>query len=595
MMGGMTVSEGAVPASGPRRRVMILGIDGGTLTVIRPLVEAGLLPTLARLMEGGSWGNLKSTIPPITPPAWTSLSTGTYPGKHGIYDFVSRRPRTYETWLATAARRDGAPLWELLSRAGRKVTVFNVPVTHPAKPVNGLFVGGMLTPPHAPDGTWPRDLLNDIRQQVPGFDFLVPSLLVPGEELQFLETISAENETTLRVARYLLAREPWDFCMVVFMAADHVSHFLWHEMEEGQKAAPQDPSSLQARLSTAIHDCYRQIDSALGELIASAGSDTYVIVVSDHGFGSLESNFHVNTWLLDRGYVKLKRTLGTRAKRALFELGITRLALGELVRRSGVARRARTARRYEMLEEVGIATPAQESRRRRTQFIGKLIKRLFLSFDDVDWTRTKLFALGAGGPLYVNLKGRDPHGFVTPGAEYEALLDQVTTDLLALREPGTDLPLFGEVLRREGLYWGRHADEAPDLTPMPRDMKISTPGMIGFSSRKWLTPTPTRTGQHRMEGILFVKGPGIRQGLHLDDSPIVDVAPTVLALMGEPIPTTMDGHVLEKVMTEELRTSLKASYFEPAEEEAPESAGAEIDAEEEEKMRQHLRGLGYVA
>jgi len=567
------------PQSAIRNKVMVLGVDGATLDLILPWAEAGLLPTFARLMRQGSWGVLRSVVPPVSPTAWSSFLTGTNPGRHGVYDFIGRRPRTYENQLANASYRSGASLWGLLSQAGRRVTVFNVPLTYPVEPVNGLFVSGLMTPADATDATWPPELLDDIRRAVPEFNFSPPGAFSPGEEARFVQAIADLNETTRQVARYLLTRQPWDFFMAVFMGADIICHFLWKQMAEARPA----------HLADAVQNCYRQIDAALGELIEIAGPETHLIVMSDHGFGPLERQIHLNSWLLERGYLALKSEPATRFRSLLYRLGITRMALSELLRRLGLGERLRRAGRYEELRRAGLGV-----RQQRTGLLRELVRRVFLTMSDVDWSRTRLFSIGFAGPLYVNLKGRDPHGIVAPGAEYEALLAQVTADLRALRDPQSGEPLIGPIYRREELYQGPRADEAPDLILMPRDEKNAPTGMLEFASRRWLTPVPERTGTHRMDGILFLAGPGIRPGVHLDDSSIVDVAPTVLALLGQPIPTTMDGHVLEKAMTDELRASLEITRTAVEESWVPGRSVA-FDDEEEALLRERLRGLGYVA
>lgn len=556
---------------------MILGVDGGTLDLIQPWVRAGLLPTFARLMAEGSWGRLRTMIPPVTPTAWSSFLTGMNPGRHGLYDFVGRRRGTYDTWLANASYRTGDPVWRILSRAGRKVTVFNVPLTYPIEPVNGAFVSGFLTPADATDTTWPPELLDEIKRQVPEFNFSPPGAFSHGEELDFLNAIAELNCTTLRTARFLMEREPWDFFTAVFMGADIVSHFMWRAMIDGRRVDSAAAAPAQARMAGAIQECYRQIDAALGELIAAAGPDVHLIVMSDHGFGSLERYIHINAWLRQRGYLRLKRAPFTLLKRAMYRLGINPMSVYETLRRLGFGERMRS------------------NFRRRSTRVQKLIDLGFLSFADVDWARTRLFSMGFAGPIYVNLRGRDPQGCVAPGAEYEAVLEQVTADLRNLRDPETGDALIGEIYRREQLYWGPRVDEAPDLVFMPRDMKDGTFGLMAFGSNRWLTRVADRTGTHRMDGIVFVHGPGVRPGVQLAEASILDIAPTVLALMGEPIPAAMDGHVLERALQPELYAALQVRVADSQAGTPQDAPPSDLTADEEEILRKRLRDLGYVA
>jgi predicted AlkP superfamily phosphohydrolase/phosphomutase len=233
--------------------------------------------------------------------------------------------------------------------------------------------------------------------------------------------------------------------------------------------------------------------------------------------------------------------------------------------------------------------------RRQSRLIPQLLKRGFLSFADVDWFRTRLYSIGFAGPIYLNLRGREPEGVVSAGAEAEALLDQVSEDLRGLRDPENGQPLVGEIYRREQLYAGPRAEEGPDLVFLPRDMKNGSFGLMEFGSSRWLTPASDRTGTHRMNGILLMKGPGIRPGVELDESSVTDIAPTVLALMDVPIPSAMDGHVLTQAMTDELRSSLNIAPGLPARGAAPVGLAQDLADEDEAALREHLRGLGYVA
>lgn len=564
-------------------RVMVIGVDGATLDLIEPWVKAGLLPNFARLMQEGSWGNLISIVPPMTPTAWSSFATGTNPGKHGLYDFVGRREGSYSTWLTNASHRKGNSIWKLLGQAGYQVTVFNVPVTYPIDKVNGQFVSGLLTPAGATDASWPPELLGQLKRAVPEFNFSPPGVFSPGEELDFVQQITDLNRTTLKTAKVLLGNKPWDFYMAVFMGVDIIGHFMWKQMVDGQRSGYQPKSQTEATLAKAIQTCYQQIDQAMGELMQAAGPDDYVVVMSDHGFGSLDRYIHVNTWLMKRGYLKFKNTPLTLLKRVMYALGITPITVYQMLRALRLGERMRR-------------TGRGGNSNQRAQ---ALIKKAFLSFDDVDWSRTRLYSFGFAGPIYVNQQGREPKGIVPPGAESEALLAQVTQDLKALRDPTTGEPLIGDIYGRGQLYWGARANQAPDLLFMPRDMKNAGFGLLEFGSNDWFTTVADRTGTHRMSGIVLLKGPGILQGAHLSDSSIMDIAPTVLALMGQPIPDIMDGSVLEKAMTPELRASLRITRASaPAAGTPPlsdDDTSTDIDAAEEEIIRARLRDLGYVA
>lgn len=554
------------------RRIMIIGLDGATWRLARPWAAAGLLPTFRRLMEEGAWGALESVLPPVTPAAWSSFATGLNPGQHGLFDFVGRLDGSYGTYVADASHRGGVPLWQVASRAGRRVTVFNVPATYPPDRVNGIMVSGFLTPAHATDASWPPEVQAELARDVPQFTVYPPSIYSPGREAEFIESIARLNQATLEATRLLIRKQPWDLLVTVFMGSDVIQHFLWRDMErrEGERAG-------------AILKCYQQLDGALAELVAGLGGQDYLLLMSDHGFGPLTHYLHVNAWLAEHGYLRLKRNPLSSAKSLAYRLGFTPLRV------------------YEWLRALGQGRRMQHTAGERNAWMKALIGKLFLSLPDVDWARTQAYSLGFGGPIFVNLAGREPQGVVQPGAEYDALLDRIGADLRKTVDPATGQPFVERVSRREELYQGAYAGRAPDLVFVPRDWSHQPFGTHEFASNRWLERSRDRSGTHRMDGLWALWGPGVRRGVEVQGARIVDIAPTVLALMGVPIPAAMDGRPLSAALEDGLLAELHITTARDGEGglaggcSGAAERGAGMSQEDEEAMREQLRGLGYVA
>lgn len=558
-----------------RRRTMIIGIDGATFDLIRPWAEAGLLPTFQRLMEQGAWGSLESTMPPVTPAAWSSLATGTKPGKHGLFDFFARSNGRYERTMVNATHRHGASLWRLLSEAGVRTTVFNVPATYPPEQVNGLMVSGLLTPNNADDASWPPELLRELKQAVPDFSFYPPGIFSAGEEVKFVNDVLAWDQMTLRATEFLLEQQPWDFFFTVFIGVDVVSHFMWREMATNGASVRTNDQTVRETLAGAIQSVYRQADTILGRLLEAVGDDTYVMVVSDHGFGPLDYYMHLNAWLVDRGYMRFKRRPAVFLRYLAYRLGITPLTVLGLLR------------------ALRLGGRVQQSASKHNAWLKALVKGAFLSLADVDWSRTTVYSSGYAGPLFVNLKGREAEGIVEPGDQFEAVLRQLAADLQTLRHPVTGEPYVSEIYRADDLFSGPYTHLAPDLIFEPRDWRNQVYGVLDFALNRWLQPTPDRTGTHRMNGILLMHGPGIRPGALVEGAALWDVAPTILGLMGVPIPKQMDGRVLSEALSDELLSQLHVTYRE-ADEEVDRPATARVMSEEEERIiRERLEALGY--
>ncbi len=555
------------------RRVMVIGLDGATLDLIRPWAEQGELPTFKKLMQSGAYGALRTIRPPITPTAWSSFLTGTNPGKHGLFDFTGHKKNSYETYVANASHRHGPSVWRLLSEAGYRVVVFNVPLTYPVEQVNGAMISGLSTPASAKDASWPRELQAEVEKAIPEFNFAPPGMFSPGQELQFVQDVRSLIQTNLKVTRYLMNRQPWDFLVSIFMSSDIMSHFMWRNMETGAAAYPEP---MRATLANAIKDCYRDLDHAVGELIQEVGEDTNVVIMSDHGFGPMESYMSVNAWLIERGYIQFKRNPLSQLRYMLYRLGFTPLNF------------------YGFLRKLGFGNTMRSQVRKNTTIIQRVNRNLFLSFRDVDWSRTRAYSNGYSGPVFVNLKGREPQGIVAAGAEYDRVLEQLIADLKQLKEPGTGQPFVGEVYRGKELYHGDHMEQSPDLLFFPRDWKYAGLGLVEFPTNRWLSPSPDRSGNHRMDGIVFLSGPGIRGASQIQGASIMDIAPTVLALMGVPIPESMDGRVLQSAMIPDLQEQLTVTYSRGNGAEAEAVPVPELSAQDEEIIRTRLQNLGYI-
>jgi predicted AlkP superfamily phosphohydrolase/phosphomutase len=380
---------------------------------------------------------------------------------------------------------------------------------------------------------------------------------------------------TLEATEYLMNRQPWDFLFTTFIGIDIMCHFMWKHMETlGASARSGDPA-LRETLANAIQTVYRQADTILAKLLAAAGEDTSVVVVSDHGFGPLDNYMHLNAWLVERGYVRFKRSPLVSLLYLAYRMGLTPLRILDLTRRLGFGRQV------------------QKAAGKHIARLRSLAQRAFLSLADVDWSRTTAYAAGFGGPIFVNLRGRHPQGVVEPGAEYEALLQQMEEDLRALRHPVTHEPYVGEIYRPGDLYSGPYTELAPDLFFVPRDWRNQSYGVHDFASNRWLEPSPDRSGTHRMDGIMLWHGPGISHGTRLEEAAIWDVVPTILALMGEPIPESMDGQVLTEMLSEDGLSRLSVTYRQDRERDEGSPAAPALSETEEQAIRERLEALGY--
>lgn len=562
----------AVPARPDK--VLVLGLDGATFDLIKPWADAGYLPTLQRIMQEGAHGSLRSTVPPMTGPAWTSFATGVNPGKHRLYDWIARDEGSYTFSPVTALDCAAPTLYSLLSDSGRRVCALNIPMTYPPTPVNGVLVSGLPAPSTKVTITYPTGLYQEIVDAV-GEYILYPD---PGQAYSdsgvdaFLEKLYHTTDVRVKTLDYLRGRETWDFAMVVFNGTDTASHALWKYMDPHHPL--HDPHQA-LKYGNAIRDYYRYLDGKLAQMVDTLPDDTTLIVMSDHGFGPFHKFIHVNNWLLQEGFMAVNPGLRTGIKHALFRGGFSPMNV------------------YDTLMRVGLGSLKREVVRGQGQ---GLLKTLFLSFEDIDWSRTQAYSLGNVGQVYLNVAGREPYGCVQPGAEYERVREQIIARLQTLRDPETGELVVESIYRREELYHGEYLEKAPDIVFLPRRLEYFGFGEYEFGSHK-IVESMRRgiSGTHRMNGIFMAYGAAIQPGSVVENAGLVDLAPTILHLMGEPVAAHMDGRVLAEVMAAEgSPTPRRTRHASASTHGSDGTPGATMSAEDKKILADRLRSLGYV-
>lgn len=541
-------------------RVLVVGIDGGTLDLIGPWADEGYLPTLSRLMAEGAWGTLQSTLPPVTSPAWPTFATGKNPGKHGVFDFI--RPTGGEFELVNSTSIRARTLWRILSDAGRRVGLINVPVTYPPSPVNGFMVSGMLSP-RAGRISHPADLLEPYRAE------LGPYIVTPGVQYKeggedpFIDDLLEMVRQRGRYALRLMTDQRWDFLMVHFQATDILQHAFWKFVDPTH---PRHDPRAAARFLPRMRQVFQQMDQEIGRLLQQLDEETTVIVMSDHGFGPLHWVVNVNLLLLEAGLLRLRRDPLTRLRAGLFRAGLTPASVWHLIERVGL-------QNYVWFV----------SKSTRNKVVSK-----FLSFDDVDWSRTVAYSIGHVGQVYVNLKGREPHGIVEPGAQQDEVRQQVTEALQTLRHPESGQPLLDRVIPGDEVAHGPYAHHGPDLHAVFDGYRAIAFPLFATDSRLITRQIRGDSGCHRMDGLLIAWGAGVRSGRIADGARITDLAPTILHLLGLPVPSDMDGQALTSLLT--LARPVEIEEVAPVELDA----AAGLSAEDSAEVENRLRSLGYL-
>lgn len=543
-------------------RVLVIALDGATFDILTPWLDQ--LPTLKKLHDEGAKASLMTTFPPITAAAWNSFATGKNPAKHGIFEFLQRREGSYEVETMTANHRKARTLWRILSDAGKNVIVVNVPVTYPPEPVNGSLVAGMPVPANRRDFAHPPELTQEIMQWFPDYSINATSVYIRGRAEDFLNDIRRELNQRLTVAERLMQRQDWDFAMIHILGTDRIQHEFWHCMDESHpKHTGEAP-----RYKNAILEYYQEIDRNLYRLLDLTDEKTSVFVISDHGFGPLHQFVYLNTWLLAEGFLVLKKNGLTRLKSLAFRLGFSPTNIYKLVAMLGLG---------------GVRGGMDMGKRQQ------LLDMLFLSLRDVDWSKTKAYARGNFGQIFLNVKGREPEGIVEPGVDYDKTVWEIIKRLPNLKDPQTGQPLVARAEKRDALFNGAYLNRAPDIAVFMKEETYVPLGTADFPANTVAEAAVGNTGDHRFNGILVMNGYGIQQA-DLGEASLMDVAPTVLHLLGVPVPKDMDGKVLLSALTPDLHA---VQYIDVVDESLP-AARSPYSAEEEAEMTQHLADLGYL-
>lgn len=563
LTGGPAEPESGTPALPPStaepqrdfqalaQKVLIIGLDGATFDILKPMMDAGRMPNLARIVTEGTSGILYSTLPPITPAAWTTFMTGKGPGRHGIVDFERYDVATGKLSFNSTYEIRERTIWEILSDKGLRVGSVHVPMTYPPRKVNGFMVSGFETPSISAEFTWPGDLKQEILRRWPNYSYRADwKRKVFGRDkalIRNLRHIERSFHQGAELTAFCGDRYGWDVLMVLFKLVDNLQHKTWKYLDP--KTATCYPR--QAELAA---NCFVELDKALGTLFDYARRHSAtVLMMSDHGHGSLDGKAQPNLLLKQWGYLKI-RSSTVQLRRKLDKL-VDRL-LG----------------------------------RRRNRFDANLgIEHELL----VDWTQTQACVMHAGmnGFLYISLKGRQTNGTVEP-ADYERVRDDLRQRFLSATctaPSGQSIRVFAEVHKPEELYNCRREDQPwlPDLLLVPQPGLAVVRRIVGRRPVRWFSLRRLE-GTHRVEGILIAHGPHVRQGAAVTGR-IVDIAPTLMAALGLKVPSDMEGSIL----TDLFSRIPTVAYEHPQAMDWTQQEGVYSEAEKE-ILTKRLTELGYL-
>jgi len=507
------------------RSLLVLGLDAASPALLRALAAEGALPNIAALMASGLVGDTRN-VDAFEGATWPSFFTGLNPGRHGFYwqqQLESGTYRIQERAPADLCRKE--TLWEVVSAAGRRVVVVDVPLSHRSAALNGVQCvewGG-------------HDRVYGFQASTPAFQRRIVDMAGPypvptrcdarqrsvADCRQFADRLIQGAGQGARLARRLLAEEPWDFAMHVFGESHCAGHQLWHFHDP---AHPGFDPAVTRETGDLIREVYGALDTAVGEVLAGLTPDTGVILLSLHGM--------THTW----GASILLPEILTR-------LGHFQPASTEAPGASA----ARTSARFDLRAAYhrvpeGIRRPLYDFR--------QYLNRRWLGRGtplDIDPLRSRCFPIHLGrtySGIRLNLREREPQGMLSPGTEAEAFCARLSEELLAITQLETGTRLVRSVLRTADRFHGPLLEGLPDLVVDWNPELVLGSAVAGTGKGAVVRASSARvgsveavnsycrTGDHELGGMFVARWPGLAPGRLGRVVSNLDLAPTFARLMG---------------------------------------------------------------
>ncbi|MBN1667383.1 MAG: alkaline phosphatase family protein [Anaerolineales bacterium] len=525
-----------------RSKLVVIGLDGLNFDVIQRLLPKEVLPAIWGQILKSASGELTSVFPTHSASAWVSFMTGQTPARHGIFDFKLRRPDGRYQHAKPALENT---IWHFLGSVGYRLGVFNFPMTFPPDPINGWMVSGMLSP-DLQRFTYPNALAGELTGVFPEYMLDVEWMLYEGQEQKLLHAMTAMVKQRAMIARYLLEHYPVDVFAMAFIATDRAQHALWRYLDP---LHPGYDAKKARALRPAIYHFYTELDRAVASVLEYTGSQSSVLLLSDHGFQAAAWQFHVDGWLQSQGWQRQRSVSG------------------------------------KLKQQISKMEPAKmrHLRRRLWPDLSRHVPA-FQPGGSINWSKTLAFCpWNFHQGIRLNVRGREPEGVVSPGREFQQLRAEIGSALAELRWPKDGTRVVAKLYNGENLYPGPDQDCMPDLV-----FALSPNFAAGIHRPRLFEATGWLSGDHSMDGFYALQAsecqPGLSQPAHL-----VDIAPTILHLLGVPVPDNMDGKPLVAIRRETPTVQQAGDLAVEAQD-----GLVELSSEDEARLLQQLRDLGYM-
>lgn len=536
-------------------KLIVIGLDGASLKLIRDWESE--MPFISDMMANGVRGNLASTIPPLTSPAWGTLITGKNPGKHRIFNMSRENPfNKDEIAPTTGSDLQAERIWTILNRHNLKVGVADFPLILQPEPVKSFMVCNLSNWGQEKGQTYPyslkKELLAETNMKFEGsiMDGMSPNL-------SYLEKITESVNSKGNLDNYLLNKFEVDVFLTVYEHTDTLQHIFWRQLQKSVSTDTKEAIQWKSHFSK----FFQNLDKSIKKTVKNSGKDATVIIVSDHGFGTVDRVVAINEFLLRKDFLSIKNNPSNSIRKYIRKLGLNLNNLRKI---------------YFKLRMESILGKRIDFLRKTTKFAESLVT------SPVDLDFSKAYSpSGTMGGIYLNNNVSE--------VEYYKLRESVMKALNDLVDTKTGKSPFIGVYPREKIYKGQYTNKSPDIVALKKDnYQIKTQiesGRIFYN--RW------EGGDHALNGIFIANGPIIQNNIEISGAKLQDVVPTILYMLHLPIPKDIDGHILKDIFKENYLDSTSSMYEDPT----PFSIDKiykKPTKKQEEEVKKRLEALGYL-
>ena len=487
-------------------KIILIGLDGATWDLIKPWAYEGKLPTFKEIMDNGAWGTLESTLPSLSPSAWSSIFTGVTPAKHSIWGFVKQKKESYFIRPITSKDIKKKLLWDYLTENGLKGIFFNIPFVYPPKKINGILTSGLGTPSKNSEFAYPPAVKQELREKFPDYDvdFNEDQILRFGNKQFISARILRITKAHINAFKYFYRKEEAYVYSVVVRSLDVMQHYFWDDQDT-------------------LFRFYKQADEFLAWISANKKRGDILVICSDHGFRGVNKNFYITDFLKKEGLLNVeKNVIGRKIRPSAEDMHkvLIKLQLRKLIW---------AIKQSKHLEHILKIFPSEK-----------------IPANMIKWNETKAYYQeGSEGIITINVKDREPEGVVDPD-DYDGVRGTIIKKILEFRDPETGEKVIEFAKRGEEMY--NNGDYIPDIIIYPKEgYKFAG----GFSkSGSVVEKERERNGEHAIDGIIALYGRSVKNTEI--EAKVYDVTPTILWALGLAHSNSFDGKILREAFKEEI-------------------------------------------